>query len=140
MLSAAVVCLALTMYHEGRGEGPVGMLAIGQVVLNRSENAPRWPKDICDVVHQGGSLPLRRCQFIWYCDGLSDRPTDSGAWLESLALSSMLLEGRARFSLLYKATCYYSVSRSIPPVWVAISPFIFQVGKHRFYDCINKNG
>lgn len=81
-------CLALAMYWEARGEGRHGMLAVGSVVLNRVEDH-RFPNSVCGVVYQGGETPP--CQFSWWCDGKSDRPTDAAQWLASSDLAAELL-------------------------------------------------
>lgn len=135
--SAATVCLALAMYFEGRGEGPVGMVAIGQVVLNRLEAAPlgRWPKDVCGIVMQGGSKPLHRCQFSFSCDGKSDKPRNQSAWQLSLTLSQAMLEGRVGHMALKRATCYYAEWRKSPPAWATSRAYILQEGSHKFYAC-----
>ena len=58
--------MALNMYHEARGEGRLGMLAVGWVVLNRMADKA-YPKTVSAVVYQG-------CQFSWVCDRRSDWP------------------------------------------------------------------
>jgi N-acetylmuramoyl-L-alanine amidase len=50
-------CLAKNIYYEARGEGHLGMLAVGQVTLNRANN-PNFPNSICGVVYEKG-------QFSW---------------------------------------------------------------------------
>jgi spore germination cell wall hydrolase CwlJ-like protein len=48
MIEAAVLCMALNLYHEGaKNESIDGLFAIAQVVLNR---AKRDPEKVCDVV------------------------------------------------------------------------------------------
>ena len=84
-------CVALAMYWEARGEGRDGMLAVGSVVLNRVDD-DRFPDSVCGVVYQGGETPP--CQFSWWCDGKSDRPTQQAAWLASLDLARDLLADR----------------------------------------------
>lgn len=81
-------CLALAMYWEARGEGRPGMLAVGSVVMNRVEDH-RFPDSVCGVVYQGGETPP--CQFSWWCDGRSDRPTDAAQWSVSSKLAAELL-------------------------------------------------
>jgi len=81
-------CVALAMYWEARGEGRKGMLAVGSVVLNRVDDQ-RFPDTACGVVYQGGETPP--CQFSWWCDGKSDRPTQQAAWNKSLTLARELL-------------------------------------------------
>jgi N-acetylmuramoyl-L-alanine amidase len=84
-------CVALAMYWEARGEGDRGMLAVGSVVLNRVED-DRFPDSVCGVVYQGGEAPP--CQFSWWCDGKSDRPTSDSLWASSLSLADELLTAR----------------------------------------------
>ena len=79
------------MYWEARGEGRRGMLAVGSVVLNRVDDH-RFPDNACGVVFEGGETPP--CQFSWWCDGKSDRPTHKGLWHDSLALADELLTDR----------------------------------------------
>ncbi|MFQ5772978.1 MAG: cell wall hydrolase [Kiloniellaceae bacterium] len=79
-------CLALTIYFEARGEPDEGKLAVGHVVMNRASH-PLFPKAVCDVVRQGGDKLRYRCQFTWWCDGHSDRPTEWRAWERSKALA-----------------------------------------------------
>jgi spore germination cell wall hydrolase CwlJ-like protein len=84
-------CVALAMYWEARGEGHRGMLAVGSVVLNRVED-DRFPNSVCGVVYQGGESPP--CQFSWWCDGKSDRPTYRELWASSLSIADELLTAR----------------------------------------------
>ena len=84
-------CVALAMYWEARGEGHRGMLAVGSVVLNRVED-DRFPDSVCGVVYQGGESPP--CQFSWWCDGKSDRPTHEELWASSLSIADELLMAR----------------------------------------------
>ena len=86
-------CVALAMYWEARGEGRSGMLAVGSVVMNRV-NDQGFPNSACDVVYQGGETPP--CQFSWWCDGKSDRPTDAVSWSRSLELANELLTADLR--------------------------------------------
>lgn len=52
-----VECLAKNIYYESRGEGRIGMLAVGKVTLNRTMH-PAFPDTICGTVYQKG-------QFTW---------------------------------------------------------------------------
>src|SRR5918994_3339542 len=76
-LNDASRCLALALYWESKSEGPEGMRAVASVVLNRVAH-PEFPSTVCAVVTQGGEQPP--CQFSWWCDGKSDRPTEPRAW------------------------------------------------------------
>lgn len=83
-------CLALNIYHEARGEPRKGQLAVAMVVMNRVKDL-RFPNSVCEVIKDGGEA--RGCQFSWWCDGRSDRPSDRAAWLESSILADEVLAG-----------------------------------------------
>lgn len=88
-----IACLALTIYHEARGESERGKLAVGHVVMNRTHSA-LFPAGVCEVVEQGG-VQRHRCQFSWWCDGRSDRPKDQVALRESTRLAEEIYYGCA---------------------------------------------
>ncbi len=79
----AVMCIALAVYFESRGESQAGQLAVAQVIMNRVEHEA-YPDDPCAVVKQGRywrHIPLRhQCQFSFWCDGLPERIEDREAW------------------------------------------------------------
>ena len=113
------------MYWEARGEGRQGMLAVGSVVLNRVEDY-RFPNSACDVVYQGGETPP--CQFSWWCDGKSDRPTDSGIWAVSLELANELLEADVQDPT--EGALFFH-NRSIKSPWRRVKTA--EIGNHIFY-------
>lgn len=118
-------CLALTLYWEARGEGRHGMEAVGAVVLNRVADR-RFPNTVCGVVYQGGEKPP--CQFSWWCDGRSDRPTQRSSWNTSLALASQLLTGTVRDPT-HGALYFARKSIRQPPQRIRTA----QIGNHAFY-------
>jgi spore germination cell wall hydrolase CwlJ-like protein len=118
-------CLALTMYWEARGEGKRGMEAVGAVVLNRVAD-PRFPHTVCGVIYQGGERPP--CQFSWWCDGRSDRPTQRSAWTASLALAAEMLKGTVPDPT-HGALYFSEISIPQPPQRIRTA----QIGNHAFY-------
>lgn len=123
--AAARECLALTMYWEARGEGRVGMAAVGAIVLNRvaDQNFPDTP---CDVVYQGGETPP--CQFSWWCDGRSDHPTQREIWEACLALADEMLK-RQLGDPTHGALFFHSTSITNP--WRRTRTA--QIGNHVFF-------
>jgi len=105
-------CLALTIYHEARGESERGKLAVGHVVMNRTRSA-LFPASVCDVVRQGGQQ-LHRCQFSWWCDGRSDRPKDEAALQQSLWLAEEIYYGCTRDPT---AGALWYHSTAVRPAW-----------------------
>ena len=97
----SVECLALNMYHEARGQGSAGLLAVSSVVLNRV-NDKRFPNTICEVIEQGPTreswkkngefYPIRhKCQFSWWCDGRSDIPKDINTYTKLLTIARSMV-------------------------------------------------
>ena len=81
-------CLAMAMYWEARGEGLLGMTAVGWTVLNRMRSG-RFPATPCGVVHQGSQQ--WPCEFEFWCDGRNDRPREANSWHSAMTLSAQLL-------------------------------------------------
>lgn len=131
-------CLALNAYYESRNQSYVGMIAVTQTVLNRVEDT-RFPNTICDVVKQGRlSAPLGepirigQCQFSWYCDGLSDTPTDDVAWETAQRKSTHAFYLHSMgYDLTEGSTHYHSTS--VYPDWADTLTRIGQVDDHIFY-------
>ena len=78
IMTAAITCLALNVYHEARNEPMNGMYAVASVVINRVQD-DRWPNNVCAVVKDGYRKDSVKCQFSWYCDGKTDRPKEDRA-------------------------------------------------------------
>lgn len=58
-----IVCIAQNMYHEARGESDKGMIAVGNVVMNRTRSG-KFPTTPCAVIKQ---RYRKSCQFSWVC-------------------------------------------------------------------------
>jgi len=120
-------CMALALYWEARGEGYRGMEAVGWTVLNRV-HSPLFPATPCDVVFEGGERP--GCQFSWYCDGLSDRPTDPASWRHAMIVAGNLLT-RPSADPTGGALFFHATSIAVP--WRRPRIRTAQVGGHIFY-------
>ena len=103
------------------------MLAVASVVLNRVAH-PAFPNSVCAVVTQGGEQPP--CQFSWWCDGKSDRPTDPQAW--SLAKRLAERSWPTRHPIGPGAPCSSTTPRS-PRPGCASATRTAQIGRHVFY-------
>jgi len=120
-------CLALSMYWEAKAEGRDGMRAVGHVVMNRVAD-PRFPGDPCAVVYDGGEDPP--CQFSWYCDGKSDRPTELEHWAVAEELASQLAAGRLRDTT--RGALFFHSARIDRP-WKVERERTKRIGRHVFY-------
>tara|TARA_R110000796_G_scaffold173779_1_gene290744 strand:- start:1 stop:414 length:414 start_codon:yes stop_codon:yes gene_type:complete len=136
MITAAVLCMALNIYHEARGEPLAGQIAVGHSVLNRVKDK-RYPNDVCGVVkqakyHEWDKVhPIRnQCQYSWWCDGMDDKPYDDQAMLESTVLAQYLLSGNA-VDITEGATSYHA--DYIMPYWADHMTMVVKIGKHIYY-------
>ena len=114
----SVQCLAMNMYHEARGQGSAGLLAVSSVVLNRVADK-RFPNDICEVIKQGPTreswktkqtpdptdavfYPIRhKCQFSWWCDGKKDDPVNEDRWVEAQTIAWSIIKWDKYLSLIH---------------------------------------
>jgi spore germination cell wall hydrolase CwlJ-like protein len=126
--SREIGCLALTIYHEARGESARGKLAVGHVVMNRTRSV-LFPADVCAVVRQGGQQH-HRCQFSWWCDGRSDRPKDQAALQESLWLAEEIYYGCTRDPT---AGALWYHSTTVRPSWSKSFGPGKRIDRHVFY-------
>jgi spore germination cell wall hydrolase CwlJ-like protein len=122
-------CLALTIYFEARGEPDEGKLAVGHVVMNRTQH-PLFPPRVCLVVRQGGDKLRYRCQFSWWCDGRSDRPRDHKAWTKSRALAGLVYWDYSRDPT---AGALWYHADYVWPKWRRNLKFGLKIGRHVFY-------
>lgn len=113
-----VQCLATNIYHEARGEGYLGGLAVAVVTINRTQHID-YPRDICAVVYQPK-------QFSWTNSG-KVKPTVS---LASIYLARLALSGRHELRGL-QATHYHT--KAVHPRWRLQLKRVASIGQHIFY-------
>jgi len=129
MLSTALMCLALNVYHETRGSPMSEGYAVSHVVLNRVAH-DRWPDDVCSVVKQGYSKGKHKCQFSWYCDGKSDTPYEKKAWALSQLIAQDVLDGTVPDNT-GGATHYHA--HYVKPFWAKTLTETVSLKTHKYY-------
>lgn len=134
ILSTAMLCLALNIYHEGRGEPLIGQHAIAQVTYNR---ANRNPDNVCKEVFKpkqfswantltetkGAERARRSKKFI---------PTDDRAWDIARSIAFHTVKGNlADFT---KGATFFH-TKSVRPIWRHSFErvYIAGAGRHLFY-------
>lgn len=100
-LEPQTFCMAQNIYMESRNESTAGLVAVGNVTMNRVRSSD-FPNTICEVVFEGphyeskvsGRLfPYKnRCQFSWYCDGERDIIKSKKRFWEIYALSERIIK------------------------------------------------
>ena len=122
-MSREMECLAGAIYFESRGEPLAGQLAVGQVIVNRSESGI-FPSDYCGVVYQ-------RSQFSFVRGGTMPRiDRGSAAWHRASAIARIAHEGlwdsQAGDSLYFHA-------RYVKPSWSRTKIARATIDSHIFY-------
>jgi spore germination cell wall hydrolase CwlJ-like protein len=121
-------CLALALYFEARDQPVNGQIAVGLVILNRLDSI-KYPSSICQVVKQRNNNNI--CQFSFYCDGKSDKPTETKVWEELLVLVDNIWHG-----ILYDFTdgsMYYHTIHIDAPIWTREMTTTLIIEDHIFY-------
>ena len=112
MLKTAILCLALNIYHEARNQPVIGQIA---EYPNNNKN----------------ELPIRnKCQFSWYCNRISDQPTDIDAYRWALTLSERILSGE--FAPVTNGATHYH-STKVNPKWKINKIIVAKIKDHIFY-------
>ena len=138
-----LTCLATNIYHEARGEGDVGKIAVAHVTLNRV-NSQRFPDTVCEVVYQAKYskwwleernrlVPVRNmCQFSWFCDGRSDSvDAQSQGWRDSVYIAMAVLVEKYGDPT-YGATHYYN-HNIVRPDWSHVLAYTTRIENHTFH-------
>jgi len=130
-LMVAVICLALNIYHEARGEPIEGQYAVAQTTMNRAGYDRR---KVCEVVTADR-------QFSWTIEGVwwmhdkpylspRYRPADLDAWKIAVRVARISMV-RGKIDVVGDARFFHAVS--IRPDWVPHVEFVKTIGGHRFY-------
>lgn len=117
-------CLTDNVYHEARGEGTEGMLAVARVTVNRKDSK-RYPKTVCKVVYQPH-------QFSWTESkrklkrGDDPRPSQAAAWAALVGWDGL---GDAKdFRQVYH---YKTIGAKAK--WAKKRYLVKTIGRHQFY-------
>ena len=120
------ICMAEAIHFEARGETDEGMIAVGEVIMNRVESK-RFPDTICEVVHQDK-------QFSYRNSGApsvtitNDIEAKAFARIASIALDVVSYKAT---KLDIDADHYYAHDK-VQPYWISYVDAKVIVGNHTF--------
>jgi spore germination cell wall hydrolase CwlJ-like protein len=123
-----LMCMAKNIYFEAGAESFEGKLAVGQVVLNRT-NHPNYPGSVCDVVFQRTRFI---CQFSWVCEGKGTVNEKSRNWQESVDAAKYLLTYDMKYDKLNKNVLFFK-NKTSPFAWKIYYTKVATIGNHEFY-------
>lgn len=120
ILAKAILCLALTIYHEARGEPELGQKAVAYVTYNRAET----PNDICKVVYE-------KNQYSWTSDPKL-QVRDKLAFSEAKQIAVEVLHDTRRVNDPTKGATHFH-NHKVKPAWSKRFKRTLKVGNHTFY-------
>lgn len=127
-------CVKNALYHEARGEGEVGMLAVANVIHNRYMH-PNYPDTYCGVINQ-------RKQFSYTLEGkpqgealkahVERKPEQTRvAYQTAEKIADDVVEGRLQ-KFLPDNVLYYTTTK-VKNYWTKTKKVVVQIGNHKFY-------
>ena len=136
-MTAIILCMAVGIFFEARGEGVEGQIAVGHVILNRVKDS-RYPNNVCDVVYQArkkdGKIVKHKCQFSFYCDGHPERVSDHTAFFWAKTIASFVVAGLPDPT---NGATHYHTTR-VNPEWKINKVHTRTIGNHIFYRWLKK--
>ena len=128
VVNTALMCMALTVFHEARGEPIIGQYAVAMVTLNRADNDK---SRVCKEV-------FKPKQFSWTNSGVEKTtqgwkvatPKDDHAWWLARRIAKQALSGKMP-DFTSGATYYHA--KSVQPKWAAKMVQTKRLGNHLFY-------
>jgi len=134
-------CMTYNIYHESRGEGELGRLAVAHLVRERVKDK-RFPSTVCGVVYFSLVKGDRtECAFSWVCDiyandiqlMLRDGTTHKSNLKSFVASATIAASALTEKSINpCKGANYYYNPRKASPRWAKIYTPKCQIGKHTF--------
>lgn len=115
MIKASILCLALAIYHESRGESEQGQYAVAEVVVNRSIERN---KTICDVIYEPRQFSGSSKWKI---------PKDNNQWKQSINIATNVLDNEMKTNYT-NGSMYFRVASLSPK-----NKQIIRIGNHVFY-------
>jgi spore germination cell wall hydrolase CwlJ-like protein len=132
----SIMCLAMAVYFEARGEPMVGQVAVAQVVMSRVED-DRFPDTVCEVVKQGyyyswnADFPIKhKCQFSFWCDGKPETIEDEYAFQWAKNVAEATIHGKL-YDTTQGATHYHAYY--VKPSWSKHLTRTVRINDHIFY-------
>mgnify|MGYP002776165197 CR=1 FL=1 len=111
-----LMCLALMIFLEARGEPLPGQYAVGQVILNRVANE-EFPDTVCEVIQQPGQF----APIVYKRGAIVERS------VAALVATDLYLRYRPNTEVLW----FYN-PKNASPSWVRKLTPAFEIGGHLF--------
>ena len=128
---ANLLCLALNVYYEARGEPAAGQYAVAEVTMNRKASR-RYADTVCEIVYQKNWDPVRRryvAAFSWTELTVLDEPSGE-QWQRARAVAEAVYYERHTPAL--QGALFFHATY-VKPEWAKDKQPVARIGRHIFY-------
>lgn len=134
IVSSAVLCLALNIFHEARGELVPGQYAVALVTMNRAGQDDRVCQEVFRPKQFSWTTGVRRTAQGWKLPKRLipqvDNPIEAYSWNKAQRIAAVTLSRGIR-DLTQGADHYHA--DYVTPRWAAAMEPVRQIGRHIFY-------
>lgn len=116
MFKEALVCMALAIFHESRGEIDIGQKAVAEVIINRSQERNLT---VCEVVYEHGQFSNVHKWKI--------PQANNESWQKSLKIANDVVNGDLKTNYTNGAKYFKVKSLKVK------SKQVVYIGNHVFY-------
>ncbi|UBM12713.1 cell wall hydrolase [Cupriavidus metallidurans] len=134
MLEQAILCLAINIFKEARGEPILGQYAVAQVTMNRAAGDPQ---QVCREIGKPHQFSWTRGTGFGKGEGAQRKiarqaeEQDAFAWVTAQKVARMVVTGKMTYDFTKGADHYHAVY--VKPEWAKSFQQTFRVGQHIFY-------
>lgn len=131
VITTSVLCLALNIFHEARGESVKGQQAIAQVTVNRA--VKNYDGDVCGAVFDYKQFSWTYEQHVDFIAMWSEAERldalhgiDYDSWQRSLNIAVSYVAAPTTKVMFYHET-------HVHPRWRKTMKYVGSIGRHVFY-------
>lgn len=129
ILTTALTCLALNIYHEGRGEPELGKKIIAQTTINRARSND---SNVCAEVMKPSQFSWTKHLVVGRTLRPAGRPKEQEAWEECQVIARKALNGSLDVPTKYRNVTNFHTP-STHPTWRHDFTSLGRVGGHVYY-------
>ncbi len=130
MLTTALTCLALNIYHEGRGETELGKKIIAQTVMNRAHHNS---SNVCREVTRPYQYSWTNRLVIGRQLKLKGLPQEKKVWESCQAIAKKALDGNLDIPKKYQYVTHFHTPR-VKPDWSTKMVKLGKIDGHIYYQ------
>lgn len=130
ILTSALTCLALNIYHEGRGESELGKKIIAQTTINRAKDDHT---NVCSEVMKPGQFTWTRRYVVGRQLRPAGKPKEEDTWNDCQIIARKALNGSLDVPRKYRNVTSFHGGRGRPQWTRNLTP-LGRVGGHVYYQ------